>query len=79
MWDAVGIEVRVPLTMGERSVMLEGLRALPQGFAREVAERLERTKCRACGGHGGAPYIGGDDDDDPCLVCRGSGFRTSDG
>jgi hypothetical protein len=76
MWDAPGIEVRVPLTMGERHVILEGLAKLPQGFAREVAERLERTKCKWCHGHGGAPYCGGDDDDAPCRMCNGSGFAT---
>lgn len=29
--------------------------------------------CQRCGGRGYPPYIGGDDDDDPCPACAGSG------
>lgn len=64
------------LDRGERYVILQGLARLSSGFAREIAERLKATECPACHGGGYAPYVGGDDDDAPCLKCGGTGFEV---
>jgi hypothetical protein len=64
----------LPITKAERSFILQGLCALDAGFARELVERIEATKCSSCRGNGYAPYVGGDDDDAPCTACHGSGF-----
>jgi Na+-translocating ferredoxin:NAD+ oxidoreductase RNF subunit RnfB len=44
------------------------------GYERELLENLRRSRCAACGGDGCAPYVGGDDHDDTCPKCDGSGF-----
>ena len=66
----------VPLSMGERYVIEQGLAKLDFTFAREVAEKLEGTHCKWCDGNGHAPYVGGDDDDARCGKCHGHGFET---
>jgi hypothetical protein len=64
-----------PLSKGDRHHIIQGLRLLNYGYAHELADRLEDTKCPSCRGSGYAPYIGGDDDDAPCLTCDGDGFK----
>lgn len=65
----------LPIDRADRHVILEGLRHLSYGAARELADRIEATKCPTCGGNGFAKYVGGDDDDDACPACDGDGFR----
>jgi hypothetical protein len=67
--------VMVRLTKGQRAVIQDGLRRLSYNFAQEVYDYLETTKCERCRGTGLAPYVGGDDDDDPCVSCHGTGFK----
>jgi hypothetical protein len=57
-----------------RAVLIEALKKLDYGFAKDLRAELEATKCSDCGGGGYAPYVGGDDDDAPCLTCKGTGF-----
>lgn len=64
-----------PIDKGDRSVILQGLAKLNFGYAREVAAKIEATKCPTCNGDGFARYVGGDDDDDACPDCDGDGFR----
>src|SRR4051812_12296769 len=61
-------------TKADRSVVLRGLAKLNFGYARELAARIEATKCKTCRGDGFSRYVGGDDDDDECPACEGSGF-----
>lgn len=68
----------VPLTKAERAVILDGLKKLVYGYAVEVANKLEETKCERCGGNGYAPYVGGEDAD-PCGECDGTGFKNAPG
>ena len=63
------------ISKADRSVILQGLAKLDFGYARELAARIEATKCPTCGGDGFAEYVGGDDDDDACSACDGLGFR----
>lgn len=63
------------ISKADRFVLLEGLRALPYDYARELAVRIRATECPMCGGAGFAPYVGGDDDETPCFRCHGDGFR----
>lgn len=63
-----------PLSKGDRHHLIAGLKKLDYGYAAELAERLEATKCSSCRGSGYASYVGGDDDDDGCERCGGDGF-----
>lgn len=65
---------KLHISVGERHVLLEGLSGLDFGFARDVEEKLRATCCSGCCGSGFAPYVGGDDDEDPCDRCQGSGW-----
>jgi DnaJ-class molecular chaperone len=76
-WEYDVQVVAFPLTKGERATIQEGLDKLAYGFARDIHAKLEATRCTACGGNGYAPYVGGDDDDDPCTTCKGSGFKSA--
>jgi hypothetical protein len=59
----------------DRLVLQEGLAKLDYGYARDLWERLQETRCWMCRGSGYAPYVGGDDDESPCINCKGSGFN----
>jgi len=66
-----------PIDRARRKVLIDGLSKLEYGFARELVDELDATRCELCGGGGYAPYVGGDDDEIPCLACDGSGFKRA--
>ena len=68
--------VTFSITKVERHFIAAGLRAQKAKFAHEIADRLDQTRCTFCRGSGYAPYVGGEDDDAPCLRCGGSGHAS---